>query len=429
MNQTRCLLALTMCVLLTSAVRIGTAAMFPCAAGDVACLIAAIHAANRTPEPDTIRLAAGTYLLTTVDNTTDSPNGLPSVTGPLTLQGAGADESVIARPPNAPAFRLLHVAPIGVLTVQALTMTGGRIGTFSLGGGIRNEGTVVLTATRLEDNFADGGGGLANLGGQVTIEHSELVGNRTGHPGGGVYTVGGAVTIRQSTLAENGGDGGGALSNAGGTVVITDSAIVDNGDPAHVGGLVNGIFGYGGVLQVTNTTIARNRVGPSAFGYAAGVTNFGGTVSLTNSTVVDNTSPHGGLGGLFGPIIMENTIVARNTGLSGNDCAGVITSLGHNLIGNPSGCAVALQPTDLTGDPGLDAYLDDGQPGHGYYPLLATSRAVDAGNPFTCPLTDQLGRPRSGPCDLGAVEFQPSHHRPLPSVSTSPPFSQVRRCA
>jgi hypothetical protein len=214
------------------------------------------------------------------------------------------------------------------------------------------------------------------------------------------------VTIRQSTLAENSGDGGGALSNDGGTVLIMNSAVVDNGDWAHVGGLMNGFFGHGGVLQVSNTTIARNLIGTQAVGYAAGVTNLGGTVSLTDCTVVDNTAPYGGTGGIFGPITIENTLLARNTGRDRNDCTGVITSHGHNLIGDPSSCTIALQPSDLTGAPGLDAYADDGQPGQGHYPLLATSRAVDAGHPATCPPTDQLGQPRVGPCDIAAVEFQ-----------------------
>jgi hypothetical protein len=66
-----------------------------------------------------------------------------------------------------------------------------------------------------------------------------------------------------------------------------------------------------------------------------------------------------------------------------------------------------LQSTDKTGDPGLDAFADDGTPGHGHYPLLATSQAVDAGDDQACPATDQLGQPRAGRCDIGAVEFQP----------------------
>lgn len=275
-------------------------------------------------------------------------------------------------------------------------------------GGIRNEGTIVLTASRLEENTAEAGGGIANFGGQVTIEHSELVGNMASHPGGGVHTVGGAVTIRQSTLAENVADGGAALSNRSGTVVITDSVIVDNnGVTTGTGGITT----EEGVLRVTNTTIARNTVVPGGGSGGGALLVGGGDALLTNCTIVDNTTPRGmGTGGIIrmsGVLALQNTIVARNTGLRGSDCAGMITSLGNNLIGDPSGCAVALQPSDLTGDPGLDAYVDDRQPGHGHYPLLTTSRAIDVGNPFTCPLTDQLGHRRSGPCDIGSVEFQP----------------------
>src|SRR5712691_3720772 len=54
------------------------AADFSCAAGDVACLIAAITTANANGGTNTITLAAGTYTLTVVDNNTDGQNGLPS---------------------------------------------------------------------------------------------------------------------------------------------------------------------------------------------------------------------------------------------------------------------------------------------------------------------------------------------------------------
>jgi hypothetical protein len=54
---------------------------FTCAAGDVACLIDAINQANANREANTITLEAGTYTLTAV--------GLPSVTGVVTIQGAG----------------------------------------------------------------------------------------------------------------------------------------------------------------------------------------------------------------------------------------------------------------------------------------------------------------------------------------------------
>ena len=89
------------------------------------------------------------------------------------------------------------------------------------------------------------------------------------------------------------------------------------------------------------------------------------------------------------------------------DCSGTVTSLGHNLIGDLTGCTITLQPSDLTGDPGLGEFTDDGAPGNGRFPLLPGSPAIDAGNDAACPATDQLDTPRLGACDIGAIEFYP----------------------
>jgi hypothetical protein len=50
---------------------------FHCDADDVKCLIAAINQANANGDKNTIRLQAGTYTLTAVDN---DENGLPVIT-------------------------------------------------------------------------------------------------------------------------------------------------------------------------------------------------------------------------------------------------------------------------------------------------------------------------------------------------------------
>ena len=60
---------------------------FRCNAGDVACLIAAINAANAN-SGNTIRLAAGTYTLTAVDNSSRRQTA-PVITSPLTITGRG----------------------------------------------------------------------------------------------------------------------------------------------------------------------------------------------------------------------------------------------------------------------------------------------------------------------------------------------------
>ncbi len=91
------------------------------------------------------------------------------------------------------------------------------------------------------------------------------------------------------------------------------------------------------------------------------------------------------------------------------DCSGTITSLGNNLVGDPSGCGINLQPSDLTGDPGLGSLVGTGEddlPGRAFYPVLAGSAVIDKGNPNACLQTDQLGNLRAGVCDIGAVEFR-----------------------
>jgi hypothetical protein len=87
------------------------------------------------------------------------------------------------------------------------------------------------------------------------------------------------------------------------------------------------------------------------------------------------------------------------------DCFGPGTSLGNNLLGDLTGCSMTLQSSDLTGHPGLGEFIDDGTPGHGHFPLLAASRAINAGNDAACPPADQLGQPRVDRCDIGAIEF------------------------
>ena len=80
---------------------------------------------------DTINLAAGaTYTLATVDNETDGPNGLPSITSQITINGNGA---TIQRDPSYACpedgddndFRIFHVESTGNLTLNELTVSSG----------------------------------------------------------------------------------------------------------------------------------------------------------------------------------------------------------------------------------------------------------------------------------------------------------------
>jgi hypothetical protein len=409
----------------------GQAAEFTCASGDVACLVKAIREANASDEANTITLEAGTYPLTEGDNNTDGSNGLPSITSPLTLQGAGADVTVIERAAGTPAFRLMHVAATGALMLEGLTLRGGFASSgprAEPGGGLfNNGGTVALTRSILTGNAAGGGGGLANYGGIVLLTQVRVVRNEAlaSTRGGGLLNTG-RLILSESTLANNRAETGGGLAT-GGTVLVTNTTVADN--EAAVGA---GIFQSDGLLTIVTTTLARNHAAVEGGGL------FGRMVTLINATLTDNSAGKGG--GLAGSAVLLNTLLARNSsmnlpsiGFRSPDCVGNLISLGTNLLGDPTGCTITLRATDRTGDLGAGKLISDGPPGRGYVPLVQDSPAVDAGNPAFCPPTDQLGRLRIGTCDIGAVEFQPPTSPP-PAVaidirprkySTKPPSPAV----
>jgi hypothetical protein len=123
------------------------------AAGDVAGLMAAIQAASTNPQPDTIILSAGTYLLSTINNTSPlGPNAFPIVTDQLTIRGNGA---TITRANGALNFRFFEVGIGGNLTLNNLTLSNGNAGTGSKpGGAIANQGTATLVNVTITNNQA-----------------------------------------------------------------------------------------------------------------------------------------------------------------------------------------------------------------------------------------------------------------------------------
>jgi hypothetical protein len=272
-----------------------------------------------------------------------------------------------------------------------------------------NGGTVHLVWTTVTQNVTRGtgppGGGLWTTGGTVRITHSRFT-NNGAFVGGGLNAAGGTVSIAQSTIAGNTADtgagiliGGDCCPRSQAVLTMIDSTVVDN--RANTGGGLAILDGS--LLQITNSTVARN----SSILPGGGIDN-GGTTVIRNSTIADNNVRASG-GGIHvggGTLTLQNAILARNSvGSFPNDCFGPVTSLGTNLIGDPIGCTITLQPSDLTGDPGLDAFTDTGTPGNGHFPLLPTSQAIDTGNDAVCPRRDQIGQRRIGPCDIGAIRF------------------------
>lgn len=99
----------------------------------------------------------GNVTLSAVNNTTDGPNGLPSVTSTITLNGNG---HTLQRS-GTPDFRLFHVADTGNLTLNQLTLTNGMArGTapyyVGSGGDAFNLGTFAFNESTVSGNSASG---------------------------------------------------------------------------------------------------------------------------------------------------------------------------------------------------------------------------------------------------------------------------------
>lgn len=338
------------------------AAQFTCAGGDVACLIGAITTANTNGQTNTITLAAGTYTLTAVNNiTVDGANGLPSITSQLTITGEKTAPTVIERSVVAPDFRLFHIAEGGTLVLDGLTLKDGS-------GAIANNGIVTLANSLLAGNIHGLGAGIGN-------NNTIAIVNTTLSKGDGISNDG-TVTFTNSTLS-----GSGDLSNDG-SIALTNSAI---------NGSTN--ISNDGEIAFVNSTLS-----------TSGDLSNDGTISSLHSTL--------SIGGNIsndGRVTMQNTIIVLGIAA---DCSGALMSLGHNLISlghnlisNPPSCRINMLASDRIGAAGLGPFSDDGTPGHGHFPLLPGSPAIDAGNTAVCLPNDQLGHPRVGTCDMGAIEF------------------------
>jgi predicted outer membrane repeat protein len=340
----------------------------PCSgpAGGPAGLVAAISAANGSGGA-TINLAAGcTYQLTTANNTSPTlgSNGLPVITSPITLNGSA---TTIAG--NDSTFRILQVSGTGNLTVQGLTITAGN--TTGMGGGILNlEGTLTVNHSQVTGNTAQGGpmsngGGIASgtLGtgplGTTTLNSSQVNGNTTSGSAGGILNHGGTLALNGSQVNNNtaGNGGGGIASGTGGmgtnsasNLVLNSSQVSGNtangGPRAGAGGIANG-----GTATITASQVSGNTA-PGGFG--GGILNHG-QMTIRASSVASNTTPIDSAGDQGGGAGIANLNITPLTGVPNS---GVLTISLSQVTGNSAtglGGGIledGVNPDDTLGPPG-----------------------------------------------------------------------------
>jgi CSLREA domain-containing protein len=103
-------------------------------------------------------------------------------------------------------------------------------------GGIGNLGTVTMSNSRIEGNSAPWGAGLWNRDGTMTVSASVIYANSAGNGGGGILNWNGLLTVTGSTLRDNSSVGEGdafySSVDAPGATTVTGSCIVGNGTTA-----------------------------------------------------------------------------------------------------------------------------------------------------------------------------------------------------
>ncbi|MBI4233061.1 MAG: CSLREA domain-containing protein, partial [Chloroflexi bacterium] len=369
-------------------------------------LRAAILEANALAGADTINLPAGIYTLSIGGSFEDfGATGDLDITDHLTISGVGAGLTTVDGGGLDRVFHVDPLAPINAPTItvaiSGLTIRNGSVG------GVRNRGSLTMSAVVVRDN-QDGcwGGAIANQG-TIWLIDSTVAGNTEASCGAGGFSNNiGTATIANSTISGN---------VAGGNF----------GDGA-------GIHATGGNLTIVNSTISGN----SARRHGGGISMDGGaTVILDNVTMVSNVADSdsngdgngGGVWNLNGVFKSKNTIIAGNvdTGGENPDCYGNTSSQGYNLVQVTSGCVISGDATgNLVGiDPLLGPLANNGGPTF-THALLPGSPAINhvpvaqckdsLGNALT---TDQRGvpRPQGGACDIGAFELLVA----VPAAATS----------
>ncbi|MBY0514122.1 MAG: right-handed parallel beta-helix repeat-containing protein, partial [Gemmataceae bacterium] len=348
---------------------------------------------------------------------------LPTITGPVTINGPGAGVVTVS---GNNAVRPFAVNGTGVFNVglNGLTISGG--------------------------NAASGfGGGVYVTDENLSMDGVVISGNTIAGQGGGIgFSGAGTLMLTNSTVSGNtatGGDGGGIYFFSGGSFVIRNCTISGNTAGAATGG--GGVYFWGaantaglpagftsGTLVLQNSTVAANTTG--ALGGGIFLNNFGtSTMLVQNSTIVGNTSTAtttggGGIRVNSGTLTLQNTVVSGNTNTTSPDISnagGGTVNANFSAIGSATGLTLSgTSGNNLAYGANLQLGTlgSNGGPTQTFVPA-STSPLLDAGSNALIPpvlTTDQRGLPLNrvynAVVDIGAVERQP--FPPLVTVASTP---------
>ena len=300
--------------------------------GDPGSLRDAIEQANASADYNVIKLQPGTYKLTL---------GQLEIKHDLSIIGCGTEKSIIDGCKNDRVFFITNAQnPMIRVKFERLTITGGEIineSKDSFGGGIYNEGNLILKNTKITNNSVESyerasGGGIFNSGDNSKLKIlNSLISNNSSYScycneayGGGVSSdnINASMTIIKSCIIKNIVEGGaysftygGGIYN-GGILLVQDSSISENdnfGDYTLGGGIFSA-----GKATIIRTKIVSNCVNGGDLACGGGI-DTDGNCTLVGSIVADNMvtgicALGGGIDDTFGKyLILLNSRIVGNS--------------------------------------------------------------------------------------------------------------------
>lgn len=319
----------------------------------------------------------------------------------ITIQGGYTTSNwttsdLLANPTTLDALQRGRVVVISsgyTVSLEALIFTGGQW--TGVGGGVYNDGALVMTGISVISNTAtSNGGGIYNRG-NLTMTSSTIMDNTSAVWGGGMYNINSNPSLTDITFSGNSAPSGGGMFNDGSSSP-TLSAVTFSGNNG--GGMGN----YDNSNPtLTNVTFSGNS------GNAVSGTD--SAITLTHVTIYSNTGGSAISAGPATSVFMASSIIASE---AESACTGIgnFTSGDYNVSSDGS-CNLSGANDLPNTNPLLGSLADNGGGTCTHLPL-PNSPAIDqipngangCGTIFT---NDQRGttRPVEFACDVGAVEL------------------------
>jgi hypothetical protein len=282
-------------------------------------LQAAVQEANALNASVTIVVPAGTYAPSSLMSPDVEDNCDPFMRcyrlafasgGSVHLIGAGHNQTFIEGN-NRPVIWVVEGAEV---EIEGVTIRRGSNNT-GHGGGIFNQGVLVLHDSALTDNIdIEGAGGILNMG-TATLWHMRILNNQSGFTGqgsgGGIGNYG-TMTLTHSLVRGNSANMAGGGINNRGSLTIRDVGIINNSAGPTGGGGIGSVatFTTSEAVGAPRLDILRVLVGGNTTsGTGGGIAAQLGT-HIIDSTIAGNRASRGA--GISGSALLEDVVIRDN---------------------------------------------------------------------------------------------------------------------